>query len=82
VDAQNQIFILKGKADLSGELWKVKLDGSGLSRSARIIPLLYDVNYIHGLAWSQMDVSRDGRYVVFQSQQVLQENIGVIDNLP
>jgi hypothetical protein len=40
------------------------------------------VNYIHGLAWSQMDVSPDGRYVVFQSEQVLQENIGVIDNLP
>jgi serine/threonine protein kinase len=82
VDAQNQIFILKGKADLSGELWKVNLDGSGLSRSAGVIPLLYDVNYIHGLAWSQMDVSPDGRYVVFQSQQVLQENIGVIDNPP
>jgi len=82
VDAQNQIFILKGKADLSGELWKVKLDGSGLSRSAKIIPLLYDVNYIHGLAWNQMDVSPTGRFVVFQSQQVLQENIGVIDNLP
>ncbi len=82
VDAQNQIFILKGKADLSGELWKVKLDGSGLSRSAKIIPLLYDVNYIHGLAWNQMDVSPNGRFVVFQSQQVLQENIGVIDNLP
>jgi WD40-like Beta Propeller Repeat len=82
VDAQNQIFILKGKADLKGELWKLKLDGSGLSRSAGTIPLLYDVNYIHGLAWSQMDVSPDGHRVVFQSQQVLQENIGIIDNLP
>jgi hypothetical protein len=81
VDAQNEIFILKGKDDLNGELWKVKRDGSRLSRASGTIPLLYNVNYLHSLAGSQMDVSPDGRHVVFQSQQVLQENIGIIDNL-
>ena len=30
---------------------------------------------------NQIDVSPDGRYIVFQSQQVLQENIGIIDNV-
>jgi hypothetical protein len=29
-----------------------------------------------------MDVSADGHRAVFQSQQVLQENIKIIDNLP
>jgi hypothetical protein len=29
-----------------------------------------------------VDVSPDGRRVIFQSQQVLQENIGIIDNMP
>jgi serine/threonine protein kinase len=81
VDAQNNIFILKGKDDLNAELWKVKWDGSGLSRVPGGIPLLYNFNYIHSLAASQIDVSPDGRHVVFQSQQVLQENIGMIDNL-
>ena len=82
VDAQNDIFMVKSKADLNGELWKVKLDGSGLSRFPAVIPLLYNPNYLHSVAWNQMDVSPDGRRVVFQSQQVLQENIGIIDNLP
>jgi Tol biopolymer transport system component len=82
VGAQNEIFILKAKADLNGELWKVKADGSGLSRVPGVIPLLYSPNYLHSAAWNQMDVSPDGRRVVFQSQQVLQENIGIIDNLP
>jgi eukaryotic-like serine/threonine-protein kinase len=82
VDAQNEIFIVKSKADLNGELWKVKLDGSGLSRFPGVIPLLYNPNYLHSAAWNQMDVSPDGRRIVFESQQVLQENIGIIDNLP
>jgi len=82
VDPQNEIFMVKSKADLNGELWKVKLDGSGLSRLPGVIPLLYNPNYFHSAAWNQMDVSPDGGRVVFQSQQVLQENIGIIDNLP
>ena len=82
VDAQNEVFILKGRANLNGELWKVKADGSGLSRIPGIIPLLSSPNYLHSAAWNQMDVSPDGHRVIFQSQQVLQENIGIIDNLP
>lgn len=81
VDAQNEILVLKGKADLNGELWKVKADGSGLSRIPGVIPLLYSPNYFHSTAWNLMDISPDGHRVVFQSQQVLQENIGIIDNL-
>ena len=82
VDAQNEIFMVKSKADLNGELWKVKLDGSGLSRFPGVIPLLYNPNYLHSATWNQIDVSPDGRRIVFESQLVLQENIGIIDNLP
>ena len=81
VDAQDNIFILKGKADLSGEVWKVKWDGSGLSRVPGILPLMGNVNYSHMFVGNQIDVSPDGRYIVFQSQQVLQENIGIIENV-
>ena len=44
-------------------------------------PLSLHFNYLHSLAINQIDVSPDGRHVVFQSQQVLQENIGMIENL-
>jgi hypothetical protein len=30
---------------------------------------------------SQFDVSPDGLHIAFQTQQVLQENIGIIDNV-
>jgi len=50
---------------LSGEFWKLKWDGSGLSRISVVIPLLYNPNYIHALAWNQIDVSADGHRVVF-----------------
>jgi eukaryotic-like serine/threonine-protein kinase len=80
-DAQDNIIVLKGKDDLNGELWKVKWDGSGLSRGSGTLPLLYNVNYLHSSAGNQIDVSPDGHHVVFQSQQVLQENIGTIENI-
>jgi hypothetical protein len=80
VDAHDNIFILRGKTDLNGELWKVKWDGSGLSRTSGTLPLI-NVNYTHNYVGNQIDVSPDGRYIVFQSQQVLQENIGIIDNI-
>ena len=79
--AHDEIFVLKGKDDLNGELWKVKWDGSGLTRIPGTVPLLYDLLYYHSLPGNQFDVSPDGRHVVLQTQQVLQENIGIIDNL-
>src|SRR5262249_5385194 len=40
VDALDNIFVLKGNADLNGEVWKVKWDGSGMSRIPGTLPLL------------------------------------------
>jgi serine/threonine protein kinase len=80
VDAKSELFILKRDADLTGELWRVNADGSGPVRVATI-PLLYDPNYNHEDPSSQMDVSPDGTHLIFQSDQVLQENIGMIENL-
>ena len=81
-DAKSEISVLKGKDDLNGEIWKVKWDGSGLSRaSGGTLPLLYNPNYFHSRTQSQFDVSPDGLHIAFQTQQVLQENIGIIDNV-
>ena len=81
MDALDNVFILKGNADLNGEVWKVKSNGSGLSRVSGTLPLLGNVNYTHTFVGNQIDISPDGRHIVFQSQQVLQENIGIIDNV-
>lgn len=80
-DSKDNIFFLKGKGDLNGEIWKAKWDGSGLSRVPGTFPVPYNSNYQRSALGNQMDVSPDGRYIVFQSQQVLQENIGIIDNV-
>jgi len=50
-------------------------------RMSVTIPLLYNTLYFHSQAGNQPDISPDGRRVVFQTQQILQENIGIIDNL-
>lgn len=81
VDAKDNVFFVKGRDDLNGEIWKVKWDGSGLSRVPGTLPVLYNSTYLRPYLGNQVDVSPDGRYIVFQSQQVLQENIGIIDNV-
>ena len=81
IDAKGEIVILKGGEDLNAEVWKVRWDGSGLSQIPGTLPLLYSPNYFHSKTWSQFDVSPDGLHIAFQTQQVLQENIGIIDNV-
>jgi hypothetical protein len=81
VDAKGEIFIEKARADLTAEVWKVRWDGSGLLQIAGTLPLLYSPNYLHSRTWSQFDVSPDGLHIAFQTHQVLQENIGIIDNV-
>ena len=78
LDSQGDIIVLKTNP-FKGELWTVKWDGSGLSRAGQTIPLLLSTTSTR--PHSTIDVSPDGRHVVFQSQQVLQENIGMIENL-
>lgn len=80
VDDKGELFVLKRKPDLNAELWKMNRDGSGMSRVGSI-PLIYFTNYSHSEPGNQIDVSPDGSHIVFQSQQVLQENIGMIENL-
>lgn len=48
VDAHDNIFVLKGKPDLNGEVWKVKWGGSGLTRVPGTLPLMGNINYTLG----------------------------------
>ena len=81
VGAGNEIYLLEGKADLSGALWKVGWNGKGLVRIGASIPILYNPSYQRSSVGNQFDVSPDGRHVAFQTQPVLEENIGMIENV-
>jgi Tol biopolymer transport system component len=77
----DEIFLLEGKADLQGVLWKVGWDGHGLTRVAtRRLVYSYQAG-AREFAQNQFDVSPDGRHVVFGSQEVQQANIGMIENV-
>jgi len=77
----DEIFLLEGKADLQGVLWKVGWDGHGLTRVAtkRLVYSYWAA--AKGLGQNYLDVSPDGRHVVFGSQEVQQANIGMIENV-
>jgi Tol biopolymer transport system component/DNA-binding winged helix-turn-helix (wHTH) protein len=78
----SEIYLLEGKADLNGVLWKVGWDGKGLTRTPVPVPLTHS-------DWVQpgqnpqdfFDVSPDGRHVALTTQSVLQANIGMIENV-
>ena len=76
-----EIYFVEGKADLNGSLWKVGWDGRGLTRSSATIPILYNLNYSDTSLDNQFAVSPDGRHVAFQTEQVLEENLGMIENV-
>ncbi len=78
----NEIYILEGKPDLNGVLWKVGWNGQGLTRTSTTIRMIHSY-------WSQLvrdsqdsfDVSPDGRHVAVNAQGALQANIGMIENV-
>jgi serine/threonine protein kinase len=76
-----EIYFVEGKPDLNGSLWKVGWDGRGLTRSSATIPILYNLNYKDTSLDNQFAVSPDGRHVAFQTEQVLEENLGMIENV-
>ena len=76
-----KLYLLQGKSDLTSVLWKVDWNGQNLTRTSSIIPILSDLNYDPTDTGMQFDASPDGRYVAFQAEQVLQENIGMIENV-
>jgi hypothetical protein len=75
----NEIYLVQAKPDLEGVLWKVDRSGRSLTRVPVSIPLPFDYWYV--LPQTQFDISPDGRHLAFAIQQVLQANIGMLDNI-
>jgi len=75
----NDIYLVQGKADLSGILWKVDWSGHGLARVSVTIPVPFE--YWYTIPFTDFDISPDGRHVAFVTEQGLQANIGMIENI-
>jgi eukaryotic-like serine/threonine-protein kinase len=76
----NWIYFIQGKADAKGVLWKIDWSGHGLTRVPVSIPLPFD--YWFSDPFTQFDISPDGRHLAFNTQEVLQANIGMLENIP
>jgi hypothetical protein len=75
------MVLQEGKADLNSILWKVDGNGRGPERLSTL-RMIY--SFVCGPAGPRppdfFDRSRDGRYLAFNVQEVLQANIGMIEN--
>jgi Tol biopolymer transport system component len=76
----NEIYLVQSKPDLQSVLWKVDKNGHDLTRIPVSIPLPFDYWYV--VPQTQFDISPDGRRLAFTAQQVLQANIGMLENTP
>jgi len=76
---KDQIYFIQGKADTKGVLWKVDWSGHGLTRVPISIPLAF--HYWFDSPFTQFDISPDGRHLAFNAQEVLQANIGMLENI-
>jgi Tol biopolymer transport system component len=77
-----EIYLLEGKPDLNGVLWKVGWDGRDLARIPMPVPLFHSY-YVQPGQNDQnfFDVSPDGRQLALTTESVLQANIGMIENV-
>ncbi|HET7840390.1 MAG TPA: protein kinase [Terriglobia bacterium] len=77
-----EIYVLEGKADMIGVLWKVGWNGQDLTRTSLHIPLIYSYWVLPPRQpQDHFDVSPDGRRVAFNAQGLSQANIGMLENI-
>lgn len=78
----NDIYFMEAKPDMNGVLCKIGWDGSGLTRTSVIIPMIHSYWVDPGRnSQDHFTVSPDGRYVAYQAQTVVGANIGMIENV-
>lgn len=75
----NEIYFIEGKPDWKGILGKVEWNGGNLERTPVAIPMVH--SYWIDTPQNTQDhfaISPDGRYVAFDTQSILEANIGMI----
>jgi serine/threonine protein kinase len=73
------IYLLEGKPDLNGVLWRLDSDGQRLKSPSASIRLTY--NYFSPQPVNYFDASPDGRHIAIQVLQVYEGDIGMIEGL-
>ena len=75
----HEVYVLEGKPDLNGVIWKVGWDGKGLERTSVTVAMVHSY-WVDPSQDPQgyFDVSPDGRHVAVENQSVLSANIGKI----
>jgi WD40-like Beta Propeller Repeat len=71
------IYLLEGKPDLNGVLWRLDSDGQHRRSTSAIIRLNH--NYFLRQPLNFFDASPDGRRIAIQVQQVYESDIGMIE---
>jgi len=74
------IYLLEGKPDLNGVMWKVNWDGEGLTRTSWSLPIIGDFNYLSTNLTTMFSPSPNGRYLAFTAEPVSEGHIGMIEN--
>ncbi|MGH9735484.1 MAG: protein kinase domain-containing protein [Candidatus Acidiferrales bacterium] len=77
-----QVYFVEAKPDLKGQLCKVGWKGEGLACTSVTLPMIhsYWVDPVQNTQ-DHFDVSPDGRHVAFEEQNVLESNIGMLQNI-
>jgi Tol biopolymer transport system component/predicted Ser/Thr protein kinase len=83
----DEVFVLEGKPDCNGVLWRIRLDGSPPVRLSASLPQHYGY-WQHGAGLRQVagalavrfDVHADPRRVVFDAFELNEADIGLLEN--
>ena len=83
---KDEVFVMEAKPDLSGVLWRIRLDGSPPVRTSISLPLLYACwhhgagpRQILGALTARFDVHPDGHRLVFDAFERNEADIGVLE---
>ncbi|MGB7622476.1 MAG: hypothetical protein WBN92_09025, partial [Terriglobia bacterium] len=80
----DELFVLEGKPDLTGVLWRVRLDGSPPVRTRTAIRLkvsLQDVSSFTTSSYARFDVHPDHRRIVIEAFRFQEADISMIENI-
>ena len=84
---KDDVFVLEGKPDLNGVLWRIRLEGSSPVRTSVSIPQHYGYwqhgagpRQVSGALAVRFDVHPDRRRVVFDAFELNEADIGVLEN--
>ncbi|MGH9777049.1 MAG: protein kinase domain-containing protein [Candidatus Acidiferrales bacterium] len=75
-----ELIVVEGKPDLSAAVWRVWADGRAPARLPLMLPISYTFRILQPVL--QFDVHPDGRRLVMSAHEVLEADIGMIENLP